>query len=100
MVCRHHPRPGAGPDLLDQNGPTKGDQGRIFRAGIEIPKGETAANRSDIEVFFNRLPEPIDLELDLEKSRSLLDRSRRPAARQHGEPCIDRCKTLKRRRPC
>jgi len=48
-----------------QKGPTKGDQGRLFRAGIEIPKGETAANRSDIEVFFNRLPEPIDLELDL-----------------------------------
>jgi hypothetical protein len=37
-----------------------------LRAGIEIPKGETAANRSDIEVFFNCLPEPIDLELDLE----------------------------------
>ena len=48
-----------------QKGPTKGDQGRLFRAGIEIPKGENAANRSDIEVFFNRLPEPIDLELDL-----------------------------------
>jgi hypothetical protein len=48
-----------------QKGPTKGDQGRLFRAGIEIPKGETAANRSDIEVLFNRLPEPIDLELDL-----------------------------------
>ena len=48
-----------------QKGPTKGDQGRLFRAGIEIPKDETAANRSDIEVFFDRLPEPIDLELDL-----------------------------------
>jgi hypothetical protein len=48
-----------------QKGPTKGNQGRLFRAGIEIPKGETAANRSDIEVFFDRLPEPIDLELDL-----------------------------------
>ena len=47
-----------------QKGPTKGDQGRLFRAGLQIPKGETAANRSDIEVFFDRLPEPIDLELD------------------------------------
>jgi sugar lactone lactonase YvrE len=47
-----------------QKGPDNGDRGRIFRAGIEIPKGETAANRSDIEVFFDRLPEPIDLELD------------------------------------
>jgi hypothetical protein len=53
-----------------QKGPTKGDRGRIFRAGIEIPKGETAANRSDVEVFFDRLPEPIDLELDL-KNRVL-----------------------------
>jgi hypothetical protein len=47
-----------------QKGPDNGEQGRISRAGIEIPKGETAANRSDIEVFFNHLPEPIDLELD------------------------------------
>ena len=53
-----------------QKGPTKGNQGRIFRAGLEIPEGETAANRSDIEVFFDQLPEPIDLELDL-KSRVL-----------------------------
>ena len=31
-----------------QKGPTKGGSGRIFRANIEIPKGETPANRSDI----------------------------------------------------
>jgi hypothetical protein len=49
-----------------QKGPDKGGQGRLCRAGIEIPHGETAANRSDIEVFFDRLPEPIDLELDLQ----------------------------------
>src|SRR5215470_4952641 len=48
-----------------QKGPDNGGQGRIFRANIEIPKGETPANRSDIEVLFDRLPEPIDLELDL-----------------------------------
>jgi hypothetical protein len=53
-----------------QKGPDNGDLGRIFRAGVEIPKGETAANRSDIEIFFDRLPEPIDLELDL-KNRVL-----------------------------
>jgi sugar lactone lactonase YvrE len=53
-----------------QKGPTKGDQGRLFRAGLEIRNGETAANRSDIEVFFDHLPEPIDLELDL-KNRVL-----------------------------
>ncbi len=49
-----------------QKGPTKGGSGRIFRANIEIPKGETPANRSDIELFFDNLPEPIDLELDVE----------------------------------
>jgi hypothetical protein len=47
-----------------QKGPDNGEQGRILRAGLAIPGGETAANRSDIEVFFDRLPEPIDLELD------------------------------------
>jgi sugar lactone lactonase YvrE len=47
-----------------QKGPDNGEQGRLFRAGLEIPKGEAAAKRSDIEVFFDHLPEPIDLELD------------------------------------
>jgi hypothetical protein len=49
-----------------QKGPTKGNQGRIFRANIEVPKGQSAASRSDIEVLFEGLPEPIDLELDVE----------------------------------
>jgi sugar lactone lactonase YvrE len=49
-----------------QKGPTKGGSGRIFRANMEIPRGETAANRSDIEVLFDKLAEPIDLELDLD----------------------------------
>jgi hypothetical protein len=49
-----------------QKGPDNGEQGRLCRAGIEIPRGATPANRSDIEVFFDHLPEPIDLELDLE----------------------------------
>ena len=53
-----------------QKGPDNGEQGQLFRAGLEIPKGETAANRSDIEVFFDHLPEPIDLELDV-KNRVL-----------------------------
>ena len=53
-----------------QKGPTKGGQGRICRANVKIPSGESPANRSDIEVLFDRLPEPIDLELDL-KNRVL-----------------------------
>jgi hypothetical protein len=47
-----------------QKGPEKAGQGRIFRANLEIPKGQTPANRQDIEVLYNNLPEPIDLDLD------------------------------------
>lgn len=47
-----------------QKGPTKGGLGRLLRANIDIPKGESATNRTDIEVLFEGLPEPIDLELD------------------------------------
>jgi hypothetical protein len=49
-----------------QKGADNAGTGRILRAGIDIPTGETAANRSDIEILFDGLPEPIDLELDLE----------------------------------
>ena len=49
-----------------QKGPDNAGLGRLCRGNIEIPKGENAANRSDIEVLFDHLPEPIDLELDLE----------------------------------
>jgi hypothetical protein len=48
-----------------QKGPTKGGLGSLRRANIDIPAGETPAARSDIEVLFDQLPEPIDLELDL-----------------------------------
>jgi hypothetical protein len=48
-----------------QKGPDNGGMGRILRANIEISNDETPTNRSDIEVLFDRLPEPIDLELDL-----------------------------------
>jgi hypothetical protein len=44
-----------------QKGPDNAGLGRIFRANLEIPRGETAANRSDIELLFDTLPEPIDL---------------------------------------
>ena len=47
-----------------QKGPDDAGLGRIFRADLDIPRGETAKNRSDIEVFCDNLPEPIDLELD------------------------------------
>jgi DNA-binding beta-propeller fold protein YncE len=47
-----------------QKGSDNAGQGRILRAGIEIPAGETAASRSDVEVWRDGLPEPIDLEFD------------------------------------
>ena len=40
-------------------------KGRIFRANTEIPNGQSPANRTDVEVIFEGLPEPIDLELDV-----------------------------------
>ncbi|MFJ5678321.1 YncE family protein [Streptomyces sp. NPDC093097] len=47
-----------------QKGPSDAGQGKILRAGIDLPAGEKATERSDIEVLFEGLPEPIDLELD------------------------------------
>jgi hypothetical protein len=48
-----------------QKGADNAGRGRMFRAGIEIPTGQTASNRADIEVLYDGLPEPIDLDLDL-----------------------------------
>src|SRR5947208_12565440 len=62
--------PSRGQIYWTQKGPENAGKGRIFRAGIDIPAGQTAANRTDIEVLYDGLPEPIDLELDL-KNRLL-----------------------------
>ena len=48
-----------------QKGPDDAGQGRIFRANIEIPGGQTPSTRKDIELLYDGLPEPIDLDLDL-----------------------------------
>ncbi len=42
-----------------------GGNGRIFRANLDIPQGEDAAQRTDIETLFDGLPEPIDMDLDV-----------------------------------
>src|ERR1700734_2319340 len=55
----------AGKLCWTQKGPANAGEGRIFRANLEIPKGQTPANRKDIELLYDNLPEPIDLELDL-----------------------------------
>ena len=56
--------PEAGQIYWTQKGSDNAGVGRILRAGIDIPAGQTAANRTDIEVWLDRLPEPIDLEID------------------------------------
>ena len=53
-----------------QKGDTKAGQGRLFRANIEIPPGQTASTRQEIELLYDSLPEPIDLDMD-PASRSL-----------------------------
>ena len=56
----------AGKLYWTQKGPDNAGVGRIFRANLEIPRGQSPANRTDIELLFDNLPEPIDLDLDLE----------------------------------
>jgi hypothetical protein len=55
----------AGKLYWTQKGSDNAGEGRIFRANLEIPKGQSAGNRKDIELLYEGLPEPIDLELDL-----------------------------------
>jgi hypothetical protein len=52
---------GAGPTGVNGTG----GQGSIRRAGLQIPAGQTSTNRTDIEVLFSGLPEPIDMDVDL-----------------------------------
>jgi sugar lactone lactonase YvrE len=73
------PRPGADPTkwcvgiavhaedsklYWTQKGADNAGQGRIFRANIELPIGQSPANRNDIELLYDNLPEPIDLDFD------------------------------------
>jgi hypothetical protein len=47
-----------------QKGPHRGGQGRIFRAGLNAPEGADPKNRADVELLWDHLPEPIDLDFD------------------------------------
>ncbi|KAG9640834.1 putative 3-hydroxyacyl-CoA dehydrogenase, partial [Aureobasidium melanogenum] len=47
-----------------QKGSPKSGKGRIFSINIDMPTGQTATTRSDIECVLDKLPEPIDLEFD------------------------------------
>ncbi|KAK4131771.1 YWTD domain-containing protein [Trichocladium antarcticum] len=71
--------PARGHVYWTQKGPSKSGQGRIFRAGLDIPAGQTAETRRDIELVLDRLPEPIDLELDAaEQTLYWTDRGEHP----------------------
>jgi hypothetical protein len=48
-----------------QKGGDNAYEGMIRRTSIRMPAGATAANRGDIITLFSRMPEPIDLDLDL-----------------------------------
>jgi len=47
-----------------QKGPADAGKGRIFRAQLELPSEIDPTDRKDIELVFDELPEPIDLEID------------------------------------
>ncbi len=55
----------AGKIYWTQKGSDNAGEGRIYRANIDIPPGQSASRRNDIELLYADLPEPIDLELDL-----------------------------------
>lgn len=52
-----------------QKGPDNGESGRLCRAPLAFRPGETAATRTDIEILYYPLPEPIDLDIDQEHRR-------------------------------
>ena len=71
----------AGKVYWTQKGNDNAGEGRIFRANLEVPKGQTAANRKDIEVLFERLAGTHRPGSRSRQSHDVLDRSRRPASR-------------------
>jgi DNA-binding beta-propeller fold protein YncE len=54
----------AGKLYWTQKGGDNAGEGRILRASIDIPRGQTPTDRKDIELLYDKLPEPIDLDLD------------------------------------
>src|SRR6266480_2126983 len=55
---------GGGKFYWTQKGGDNAGEGRIFRANIETPSGQTPTDRQDIELIYDGLPEPIDLDID------------------------------------
>jgi DNA-binding beta-propeller fold protein YncE len=55
---------GAGKVYWSQKGGDNAGEGRILRANLDTPQGQTPTNRTDIELLYDNLPEPIDLDID------------------------------------
>jgi hypothetical protein len=51
---------------FSQKGSDNGGIGSLRRAPLELAAGEDSTTRSDIEVLYDGLPEPIDIDLDLD----------------------------------
>jgi sugar lactone lactonase YvrE len=62
--------PARGHIYWSQKGGDNAGQGVIRRVDLQMPRGSTPSNRRDMVTLFSRLPEPIDLDLDL-KTRTL-----------------------------
>ena len=56
---------GGGKIYWTQKGGDNAGEGRILRASIDIPPGQSVTDRRDVELLYDSLPEPIDLELDV-----------------------------------
>ena len=72
-----------------QKGPDNAGLGRIFRANIELPTGQSASNRTGHRSAVRRPARADRSGARSEESPPVLDRPRRPAARQHGQPRPD-----------
>jgi sugar lactone lactonase YvrE len=83
-TSRGDPRPGADPAkwcvgiavdadagklYWTQKGGDNAGEGSILRANLDIPRGQTASKRTDVELLYDKLPEPIDLDLDFGSRR-------------------------------
>jgi DNA-binding beta-propeller fold protein YncE len=55
----------AGKLYWTQKGGDNSGEGSILRANLNMPRGQSPASRTDIELLYDKLPEPIDLDLDL-----------------------------------
>lgn len=62
-----------------QKGATNANQGRIFRAPLDIEEGVAPNQRDDIELLWDGLPEPVDLDLVVDGTTLVwTDRSTEP----------------------